>query len=63
MGIYAKSGRYGGGVFARRDIAFEFGSWLSAEFKYYLILEFQRLQKRSNRGFLLNGTSPVPLPR
>jgi hypothetical protein len=44
IGIYSKAGRYGGGTFAHRDIAFEFATWLSAEFKYYLILEFQRLQ-------------------
>lgn len=44
IGIFSKSGRYGGGIFAHRDIAFEFGSWLSAEFKYYLIREFQRLK-------------------
>jgi hypothetical protein len=49
IGIYAKSGRYGGGIFAHRDIAFEFGTWLSAEFKYYLILEFQRLQKEEQQ--------------
>ncbi|MFA6063237.1 MAG: KilA-N domain-containing protein [Gallionella sp.] len=43
VGIYAKSGR-GGGTYAHRDIAFEFGSWLSPEFKLYLIKEFQRLK-------------------
>jgi len=43
IGIYAKSGR-GGGTYAHRDIAFEFGSWLSPEFKLYLIKEFQRLK-------------------
>ncbi len=45
IGIIAKTGRYGGGTFAHRDIAFEFGSWLSAEFKLYLIKEFQRLKE------------------
>jgi hypothetical protein len=45
IGIFSKSGRYGGGIFAHRDIAFEFGTWLSAEFKYYLIKEFQRLKE------------------
>jgi hypothetical protein len=45
VGIYSKAGRYGGGTFAHRDIAFEFATWLSAEFKYYLILEFQRLKR------------------
>lgn len=43
IGIYSKSGR-GGGTYAHRDIAFEFGSWLSPEFKLYLIKEFQRLK-------------------
>ncbi len=45
IGIFSKSGRYGGGIFAHKDIAFEFGSWLSAEFKFYLIKEFQRLKE------------------
>jgi hypothetical protein len=53
IGIYAKSGRYGGGIFAHRDIAFEFGTWLSAEFKYYMILEFQRLQKEEQQRLSL----------
>jgi hypothetical protein len=44
IGIISKSGRYGGGTYAHKDIAFEFGSWLSAEFKLYLIKEFQRLK-------------------
>lgn len=43
VGLHAKAGRYGG-TFAHRDIAFEFGSWLSPEFKLYLIKEFQRLK-------------------
>ncbi|BBO23204.1 KilA-N domain protein [Candidatus Nitrosymbiomonas proteolyticus] len=45
IGIYSQSGRYGGGTFAHRDIAFEFGTWLSPEFKLYLIKEFQRLKE------------------
>ena len=44
IGIISKSGRYGGGTFAHRNIAFEFASWLSPEFKYYLISEFDRLK-------------------
>ncbi|GHU60100.1 hypothetical protein FACS189411_17490 [Bacteroidia bacterium] len=44
-GIISKSGRYGGGTFAHRNIAFEFASWLSPEFKYYLISEFDRLKQ------------------
>ena len=43
-GVYAATGRYGG-TFAHRDIAFEFGTWLSPEFKLYLIKEFQRLKE------------------
>jgi hypothetical protein len=43
IGLYASAGRHGG-TFAHRDIAFEFGSWLSPEFKLYLIKEFQRLK-------------------
>lgn len=43
-GLQAKAGRYGG-TYAHRDIAFEFGSWLSPEFKLYLIKEFQRLKE------------------
>lgn len=51
IGLIAKAGRYGG-TFAHRDIAFEFGSWLSPEFKLYLIKEFQRfktLEAQSNQ--------------
>jgi len=44
IGIVSKSGRYGG-TFAHKDIAFEFASWISAEFKLYLIKEFQRLKE------------------
>ncbi len=43
IGIISKSGRYGG-TFAHKDIAFEFASWISAEFKLFLIKEFQRLK-------------------
>ena len=43
IGIISSSGRYGG-TYAHKDIAFEFGSWLSPEFKYYLIREYQRLK-------------------
>ena len=49
IGIFSKSGRYGGGIFAHKDIAFEFGSWLSAEFKFYLIKEFQRLKEEEQK--------------
>jgi hypothetical protein len=46
-GLIANAGRYGG-TFAHKDIAFEFGSWLSPEFKLYLIREFQRLKDEEN---------------
>jgi hypothetical protein len=51
-GIKAKPGRYGG-TFAHKDIAFEFASWISVEFKLYLIKEFQRLkdQERNQLGW------------
>ncbi len=46
-GLVASAGRYGG-TYAHKDIAFEFGSWLSPEFKLYLITEFQRLKDDEN---------------
>lgn len=47
IGIISKSGRYGG-TFAHKDIAFEFASWISIEFKLYIIKEFQRLKEDEN---------------
>jgi hypothetical protein len=47
IGIISKSGRYGG-TFAHKDIAFEFTSWISIEFKLYIIKEFQRLKEDEN---------------
>ncbi len=44
IGLISKSGRYGG-TFAHKDIAFEFATWLSTPFKFYLIKEFQRLKE------------------
>jgi hypothetical protein len=49
IGIKSVAGRYGGGTFAHKDIAFEFASWLSPEFKLYLIKEFQRLKEEENK--------------
>ncbi|MDP4579220.1 MAG: KilA-N domain-containing protein [Saprospiraceae bacterium] len=46
-GVVSKSGRYGG-TFAHKDIAFEFASWISIEFKLYIIKEFQRLKEDEN---------------
>ena len=48
IGIVSKSGRYGG-TYAHKDIAFEFASWVSVEFKLYLIKEFQRLKETEAR--------------
>lgn len=53
IGIQSRAGRHGGGTFAHKDIAFEFGSWLSPEFKLYLIKEFQRLKEDENRRLSL----------
>lgn len=47
IGIVSKSGRYGG-TFAHKDIAFEFASWISIEFKLYVIKEFQRLKEEES---------------
>ena len=51
-GLAARAGRYGG-TYAHKDIAFEFGSWLSPEFKLYLIKEFQRLKEDENNRLSL----------
>ena len=53
IGIITKTGRYNSGTFAHRDIAFEFASWISAEFKLYLIKEFQRLKEEENKKLAL----------
>jgi len=47
-GIIAKAGRYGG-TYAHKDIAFEFASWISPQFKLYLIKEFQRLKEQERQ--------------
>ena len=52
IGITSKSGRYGG-TYAHREITFEFASWISPEFKLYLIKEFQRLKADENRRLSL----------
>ncbi len=48
IGLTAKAGRYGG-TYAHKDLAFEFGMWISAEFKIYLIKEFQRLKEEERK--------------
>jgi hypothetical protein len=52
IGLISKSGRYGG-TYAHKDIAFEFASWVSVEFKLYLIKEFQLLKEDENRRLSL----------
>lgn len=49
IGIIAKAGRYGG-TFAHKDIAFEFASWVSPQFKLYLLREFQRLKEDEQKS-------------
>ena len=52
IGLTSQAGRYGG-TYAHKDIAFEFASWISVEFKLYLIKEFQRLKVDENRRLSL----------
>lgn len=52
IGLTSSAGRYGG-TFAHKDIAFEFGMWISPEFKIYLIKEFQRLKEDEGRRLSL----------
>ena len=49
IGIMAKAGRYGG-TYAHKDIAFEFASWVSPQFKLYLLKEFQRLKEEERKA-------------
>ena len=53
MGIVSKSGRYGG-TYAHSDIAFEFASWISPEFKLYIIKDYKRLKAEENSRLSLN---------
>lgn len=59
IGLVSRPGRYGG-TYAHKDIAFEFASWISVEFKLYLIKEFQRLKddesRRLSQAWNLNRT-------
>ena len=53
IGIHSMSGRYGG-TFAHKDIAFEFASWISPEFKLYIIKDYQRLKSDENSSISLD---------
>jgi len=55
IGFKVKSGRFGGGTFAHRDIALEFASWISAEVKLYIIKEFQRLKVQESEQLEWQG--------
>jgi len=48
--LRARSGRYGSGTYAHKDVAFEFGMWLSPEFKFLLIKEFERLKESETKS-------------
>ena len=54
IGIITKSGRYGGGIFAHSDIALEFASWISPEFKLYIVKDYRRLKSDENSRLSLN---------
>lgn len=54
IGIITKSGRYGGGIFAHTDIALEFASWISPEFKLYIVKDYKRLKSDENSRLSLN---------
>ena len=57
IGIITKSGRYGGGIFAHSDIALEFASWISPEFKLYIVKDYKRLKTDENSRLSLNFNS------
>lgn len=50
IGIIPGAGKYSAGTFAHRDIAFEFASWISPQFKLYLVTEFQRLKSKEQQA-------------
>lgn len=58
IGLKAKAGRYGG-TYAHPDIAFEFGMWISPQFKIYLIKEFQRLKGEENNRLQLESVKKL----
>ncbi len=54
IGLITKSGRYHGGIYAHMDIALEFASWISPEFKLYIIKDYKRLKYSENSHLSLN---------
>jgi hypothetical protein len=63
IGLMSKAGRYGGGTYAHKDIAFEFGSWLSAEFKLYLLKNFNGSKTKKVKPTNWTGAYSAPWPR
>lgn len=53
IGIKSRTGRYGGGTYAHKDIAFHFGMWLSPSFHLYVVKEFQRLKEAESNPLAL----------
>jgi len=62
IGIISKSGRYGG-TYAHKDIALEFASWISIEFKLYLLKEFQRLKEDEQKAIHTSAVSRNLIPK
>ncbi len=62
IGLQAQAGRYGG-TYAHKDLAFEFGMWISPEFKVYLIKEFQRLKEIEMRDLKLGWSAKRTLTK
>lgn len=54
IGVVTKAGRYGGGTYAHSDIAMEFASWISSEFKLYLMKDYRRLKHDENSRLSLS---------
>ena len=63
IGLRSKSGRYGGGTFAHVDIAMEFASWISPEFKLYIIKEHQRLKTDESHRLTLEWNAKRELAK
>jgi len=62
IGLKAIAGRYGG-TYAHPEIAFEFGMWISPQFKFYLVKEFQRFKSEENDRLKLEWNLQHPLPK
>jgi hypothetical protein len=63
IGLQSKSGRYGGGTFAHVDIAMEFASWISPEFKLYIIKDYQRLKVDESHRLALDWNAKRELSK